>query len=148
MAQLRSLLTIRCPARTWTGADRLPRFWPYLALAYFDGPVNAIVTPTPTQEMGRPGLCPSEWTVPGSAVNPSTKPSWVSDAWSATTPPPNSGRSSSGPAPDAVSRKYPKTVGHSEAGPHFAYDGERGMFNSAEADPQVRKEHDEQCLRS
>jgi hypothetical protein len=47
-----------------------------------------------------------------------------------------------------VSRKYPNRVGDSEAGPHFAYDGERGMFNSAEADPQVRKEHDEQCLRS
>src|SRR5580698_2499231 len=107
-----------------------------------------IATATPVQEIGLPGLCASEWAVPGSAVNASTKPSSVSDAWSATTPPLNSGRSSSGPAPVAVSRKYPNRLGDSEAGPHFAYDGGRGMFNSAEADPQVRKEHDDKCLRS
>src|ERR1700722_4236204 len=110
--------------------------------------MNPMMTiPTPTQDIGLPGLC-SSWAEPCASVPGASVLSPVPVACSATPPPPNSGRSSSGPAADAVSRKYPNRVGDSEAGPHFAYDGERGMFNSAEADPQVRKEHDEQCLRS
>jgi hypothetical protein len=89
-------------------------------------------------------MCPE----PCASVPAASVLSTVPVACSATTPPPTSGLSSRAPPLIAVSRKYPNRVGDSEAGPHFAYDGNRGVFIFAEADPQVRKEHDDKCLRS